>query len=153
MRLTGDNPLIDPNIVDRAIDNYSSAECDYLTNSLQRTFPYGTEIEIFTFSALQTAWKYAKKNSEREHVTSYFYNNPEKFKICHLTQTTDQSKYRYTVDRKEDLLLVRQIVSSIKKRPIITQDAIELLDNNPEMAKINSSIIPNEEYLASLEED
>ena len=153
MRLTGDNPLIDPNIVDRAIDNYSSAECDYLTNSLQRTFPYGTEIEIFTFSALQTAWKYAKKNSEREHVTPYFYNNPEKFKICHLTQTTDQSKYRYTVDRKEDLLLVRQIISSIKKRPIITQDAIELLDSNPEMTKINSSIIPNEGYLASLEED
>ena len=46
-----------------------------------------------------------------------------------------------------------QIVSSIKKRPIITQDVIELLDSNPEMTKINSSIIPNEGYLASLEED
>ena len=62
MRITGDNPLIDPKIVNNAIEQYSNSNCDYLTNSRDRTFPNGTEVEIFSFDALEIAWKSAKKN-------------------------------------------------------------------------------------------
>ena len=53
MRLTGDNPLIDPEIVNLAIEEYHTAKCDYLTNSVDRTFPYGTEVEVFSFNSLE----------------------------------------------------------------------------------------------------
>ena len=143
MRITGDNPLIDPKIVNNAIKQYCDSNCDYLTNSIDRTFPNGTEVEIFSFNAVEIAWKNAKKKSEREHVTPYFYNNPEKFKIHYFKQQKNQSKFRYTIDRKEDYDLVVEILSRIKKRPIKTSDIIELLTKNPELRKLNSHIISN----------
>jgi len=142
IRLTGDNPLIDPEVVNLAIKKYHVSKCDYLTNSINRTFPYGTEVEIFSFNSLESAWKNAKKKSEREHVTPYFYDNPDKFNIKHLTQSVDHSKFRYTVDQEEDFLLVKQIVKKIKNRPIVTKDIIEILNNNPEIQKINSKVTP-----------
>jgi len=153
VRLTADNPLIDPQIVNDSIQKYSNSDCDYLTNSIDRTFPNGTEVEIFSFNALEIAWKFAKKKSEREHVTPYFYNNPNKFKIHHFKQKQDQSKFRYSVDRKEDYLLVLEILSKINTRPIKTSDIIELLTNYPEIKKLNSHIIPNEGYVKSISED
>ena len=153
MRITGDNPLIDPKIINDAIEEYCHSNCDYLTNSIDRTFPNGTEVEIFSFNALEVAWKNAKKKSEREHVTPYFYNNPNKFKIYHFKQKNDQSKFRYTIDRKEDYDLVVEILSKIKTRPIKTSDIIDLLTNTPELLKLNSHIIPNEGYIKSLNED
>ena len=153
VRLTADNPLIDPQIINDSIQKYSNSDCDYLTNSIDRTFPNGTEVEIFSFNALEIAWKFAKKKSEREHVTPYFYNNPNKFKIHHFKQKQDQSKFRYSIDRKEDYLLVLKILSKINTRPIKTSDIIELLTNYPEIKKLNSHIIPNEGYVKSISED
>ena len=153
MRLTGDNPLIDPEIVNNAIKQYCDSNCDYLTNSIDRTFPNGTEVEIFSFNALEIAWKNAKKKSEREHVTPYFYNNPDKFKIHYFKQQQDQSKFRYTIDMNEDYELVVKILSRIKKRPIKTSDIIELLKNEPKLFELNSHIIPNQGYIKSINED
>ena len=153
VRITADNPLIDPEIIDQAIKKYSTFNYDYLTNSIDRTFPNGTEVEIFSLDALEIAWKYAKKKSEREHVTSYFYNNPKKFKIHHFKQKKNQSKFRYTIDRKEDYALVVEILSRIKKRPIRTSDIIDLLTTNPQLLKLNSHIITNEGYIKSIKED
>ena len=148
MRLTGDNPLIDPEIVNLAIDSYNEAKCDCLTNSVNRTFPYGTEVEIFSFDSLEKAWENAEGNSEREHVTPYFYNNPNKFNIRHLTQSVNNSRFRYTVDQEEDFLLVKEIVKKIRIRPIITKNIIEILNENPDIQKINSKVKPK-----SLEQD
>ena len=153
VRITADNPLIDPYIVDQAIKKYSTFNYDYLTNSIDRTFPNGTEVEIFSFDALEIAWKYAKKKSEREHVTPYFYNNPKKFKIHHFKQKKNQSKFRYTIDRKEDYALIVEILSRIKKRPVRTSDIIDLLTTNPQLLKLNSHIITNEGYIKSIKED
>ena len=153
MRITGDNPLIDPEIVNDAIKQYCNSNCDYLTNSINRTFPNGAEVEIFSFDALEIAWKFAKKKSEREHVTPYFYNNPDKFKIHYFKQQQDQSKFRYTIDMKEDYALVVEILSRIKTRPIKTSDIIEILTNEPELLKLNSDIMPNEGYIKSINED
>ena len=94
-----------------------------------------------------------KKISEREHVTPYFFNNPKKFKIHHFKQQKDQSKFRYTIDRKEDYDLVVEILSRIKTRPIKTNDIIELLTNDPTLIKLNSHLIHNEGYIKSINED
>ena len=60
MRITGDNPLIDPDVVNEAINEYENSNCDYLTNSIRRTFPNGTEVEIFSSNSLEVAWKFAR---------------------------------------------------------------------------------------------
>ena len=108
VRITADNPLIDPKIVNNAIEEYCHSNCDYLTNSIDRTFPNGTEVEIFSFNALEIAWKNAKKKSEREHVTPYFYNNPKKFKIHYFKQQKVEAG-----DRKENLDELQQRIDTM----------------------------------------
>ena len=118
-----------------------------------RDSPYGTEVEIFSFQALEKASNNAKKPSEREHVTPYFHNNKNKFKISTVKYSEDISHLRWTVDRENDLKFVRKIVSRIKKRPILMTDIIKLISQDPAITSINNTNIPNNEYLKSLEND
>jgi len=151
VRITSDNPLIDPTLVDQVVEKYLEGSFDYVTNFIPRTFPQGTEAEIFSFATLETAWKEAKKPSEREHVTPYFYNNPEKFKIFKITHRENLSKLRWSVDHKPDLELVRSIVSKIQKRPILMKDIIALLENEPKLVNINKDYVMDEGSQKSLE--
>lgn len=153
VRITCDNPLIDPTLIDEAITLFKSGDYDYVTNCKPRTFPQGIEVEVFSFNALEKAWNEAKKSSEREHVTPYFYNNPDKFRIFNITNQENISNLRWTVDRKEDLEFVRIIVSKIKKSPILMTDILQLLKKEPHLKDINKNFIMDEGYLTSLEND
>lgn len=153
IRITSDNPLIDPKLVDDAISFYKSNSYDYVTNCRERTFPQGTEIEIFSFNALEKIWKNARKLSEREHVTPYFYNNPDQFKMFNIKNNENISHLRWTVDREKDLELVKKIILKIKKSPILMKDILELFQKEPELIDINKSYVLDEGYLKSLEID
>jgi len=153
VRITSDNPLIDPTLVDEAIKLFKDGSYDYVTNSKPRSFPQGTEVEVFSFGALEKAWKEAKKPSEREHVTPYFYNNPDKFRMLNITNQKNISNLRWTVDRVEDLDFVRAIVTRIKKTPILMNDILRLLEKEPQLTEINKNHLIDEGYLKSLNED
>lgn len=153
VRITSDNPLIDPKIIDLVISEFKEKKFDYICNFFPRTFPQGTEVEIFTFSTLHKTWLEAKKESEREHVTPYIYNNPEKFKISNLEYKKNLSNLRWTVDREQDLKFVQEIKKRIDKKPIFMTDILEILEKNPDLIQINSNHIVNEGYLKSIKDE
>ncbi len=138
VRITADNPLIDPTLVDDAINIFNSNSFDYVSNAHIRSFPHGTETEVFSFIALETVWKNAKTNYDKEHVTPYLYNNPDRFNIFDIMYKENMSHLRWTVDKEDDLKLVQIITSKIKKRPILMNDIIELFSKEPNLIKINS---------------
>ena len=140
VRITGDCPLIDPNIVDKIVRKFTSTNYDYMSNATVRTFPYGLDTEIFSFDTLETAWNSAKKMNEREHVTPYVYCNHNKFRIFHYKNRKNLSSFRCTVDEMDDLILVRNIVSKIKKRPILMNDIVDLLTKENELTTINRNV-------------
>jgi spore coat polysaccharide biosynthesis protein SpsF len=144
VRITADNPLIDPYIVDKVIRCFKENTYDYVSNAISRTFPYGTEVEIFSFDTLENTWKNACKHSEREHVTSFIYKNKTKFKTFNLTNKIDLSRFRWTIDRPNDLKLVREIISKNNKFPITTEAVLKILKENPDLLKINNKNILNE---------
>jgi spore coat polysaccharide biosynthesis protein SpsF len=152
VRITADNPLIDPNIVDLVIDEYKNKKCDYVSNTLHRTFPYGTEVEVFSFKTLEKAWNNAKKKSEREHVTPFIYNPENKFSIINIKYPEDLSHIRYTIDRMEDLKLVKEIIKNIQTKPIYIQDIIKLYKRKPKIFKINKNV-KHDGYITSLKKD
>jgi spore coat polysaccharide biosynthesis protein SpsF (cytidylyltransferase family) len=153
LRITSDNPLIDPTIVDLVISKYLERDYDYISNCHPRTFPQGTEAEIFSFRSLEKVWKNAKLSSEREHVTPYIYNNPKKFKIFNVEYSENLSHLRWTVDKKNDFELVSNIISKIDKQPILMDDILKLFEQEPKFPKINQDYVLNEGYLKSLNED
>ena len=144
VRISGDAPLIDPSIVDKTIEYYKKNNFDYVSNFFNRSYPIGTEIEIFSFKTLEKCWMNAKKSSEKEHVTPFIYNHPELFKIGHIEYKKNISHLHWTVDQIEDFKFVELIFKKIKKRPILMDDILELLENEPELLEINKNIDPFE---------
>ena len=152
VRITADCPLIDPQIVDKVIEQFFSGNYDFATNTLMRTFPIGTDVEVFSFSALNKAWENAQLPSEREHVTPYLHNK-EDFKIINVENDKNISNLRLTVDRIEDFELIKQILNDISINPIHLEDVLELFSRKPELIEINKHINHNEGFNKSLEED
>lgn len=137
VRITADCPLIDPQIVDLVIKKFKEQSYDYGTNCFPRTFPYGTEVEVFSFNALERMWKNATMPYEKEHVTPYIKEHNEEFRIFNIKNKKDISNYRYVIDVINDLQLVRKIVSNIKKKPILMNDIVDLLSNNSKLMDVN----------------
>lgn len=144
VRITGDCPLIDPSIVDQAIQLYLDNKngVDYVSNTLQRTYPRGMDVEVFSKNILEKANTFATTAEEREHVTPYIWRHPEKHKILQLTQKKDESFHRWTVDTEEDFSLIEKILSALyPTNPTFTKDdIISLLNTHPGWITINQKI-------------
>jgi spore coat polysaccharide biosynthesis protein SpsF len=125
VRLTADCPLIDWTIIDRCVSEHLAAGADYTSNAIQRTFPDGLDVEVLSADALRTASANAQDNESREHVTPFVYSNPDRFRICHVTQSEDLAALRWTVDNVDDLAFVREVYSHLYQgNPLFTSGDI-----------------------------
>ena len=157
VRITADCPLIDPHFADRMVRYFedNKHKYDYIGMGTPNKYPNGLDTEVFSFGALEKAWKDAKLKSEREHVTSYIWKNEELFRIGAIEAEKDLSLFRWTVDEERDLKLVREIYRHLYKegRLFATDEILELLSRKPELLDINQDIQRNEGYAKSLKED
>lgn len=155
VRITADCPLIDPFIIDDVIRYFEENNFDYVSNTIEPTYPDGVDVEVFSFFALKKSWEEADLTSEREHVTPYIRNHEEIFKIGSYKNDIDLSYYRWTLDEAEDYQLINEIYKNLYSSDKIftTQEVISFLDKNPQLKEINSKYARNEGYLLSLEKD
>lgn len=142
VRLTSDCPIIDPNVVDEVIETFLNHTYDYVSNTLERSYPRGMDTEVFSMKVLEQAHQFANKQYEREHVTPYIYLNPAKFNLYNVEYKTDESVHRWTVDTKEDLLLIRKIIEKLYTSSIFftMEDTLRLLEEYSDWKDINVHI-------------
>ena len=144
VRITADCPLIDPLIIDEVIRAYKkeAGRTDYLSTGIVRSYPRGMDVEIFSFEALKKAQALAKESEDREHVTLYMYRHPGQFRIKNLASPSDLSRYRLTVDTKEDFQLIRLILEYFYPvNPNYTlADIVAVLEKKPEWVQINQHV-------------
>jgi len=155
-RVTSDCPVIDPAIIDRVAEEYErdseKGECDYIsTGRITTTFPDGMDTEIFSFKALEQAWNEAKLPSEREHVTPFIWNHPERFRVVEVKNDRDLSAVRLTLDEPNDYMVLQDIVKNVPE--LTMENIVSYLKTNPDVAMKNASIVNNEGYFKSLHED
>lgn len=155
VRLTGDCPLIDPAVVDQVIDFRKERGLDYASNVLQPSFPNGLDCEVFVFRALEEAWKEARLGSQREHVTPFIWQQPERYKIGNFAYATDVSGRRLTVDEPRDLDLITRVFEALypKNPGFDLADVLKLLAEHPEWDAINAGIDRHEGFARSLAAD
>jgi spore coat polysaccharide biosynthesis protein SpsF len=157
VRLTGDCPLIDPTIIDRMVDVYRKQHCDYAANSAPPpgTFPDGMDVEVFSFKSLEQAWREADKPSHREHVTFYFWQNPQLFRLFRYDLDEDLSSVRLTVDYPEDLEVACEVYRRLYTQdPLFTMnDILALLHAHPEISGRNKDIMRNKGWESALAKD
>ena len=152
VRITADCPLHDPNIIDMAIREYLKGKYDYVCNTIQYTFPDGFDVEVFSFGALEDAWKNANLPSEREHVTPFIKKN-EKFKKKNIYSNKKYPANRCSLDYIDDYEFIKRIYEGIGKEMFYIDDVMDYVKKNPEILKINQHIKINNGYLKSLKED
>ncbi|ABW20044.1 cytidylyltransferase domain-containing protein [Alkaliphilus oremlandii] len=145
VRITSDCPVIDADIIDKMMINFKKlykSEIDYMSNTLERTFPRGLDAEIIRFETLKKVFEEARKQFEREHVTPYIYQNPDKFKLIGFKNEIDYSSYRWTLDTSEDFQAITKIYEQLyfEKKIFWLNDIIDLIDRNPEIKGINEFI-------------
>lgn len=155
VRITADCPLIDPVVLNKVVAVYLDSGCDYASNTIDRTYPDGLDTEVFSFEALERAWREARWQSEREHVTPYIRKNGKLFNLRQVTQERDLSGLRWTVDELEDLQFVRKVYEHLYQpgQVFLMEDIVKLLERHPELLEVNLGFETNEGYLRSLQED
>lgn len=113
VRITADNPLIRPETIKKVVRYFGSGDYDWVANCrLKTTFPIGDDCEVMSFGTLARAWHEAKDAYDREHVTPYIYNHPDKFKVGVVVNSVNESGIRWTVDTQADLDWVRSLYAN-----------------------------------------
>jgi len=153
VRITSDNPVVDPEIIDLAIKKYQEGQFDMVTTCNKRSYPYGISVEVFSFESLKESWNNSSLPSEREHVILYIQNKKNNFKIYNLINEKDLTYINCTIDNELDYKLVKKVVFEIKTRPILMKDLIELFDKKPELLEINKNSDPYEGHKNSFKKD
>lgn len=112
VRITGDCPLVDPNLLDQMLSFFISKMpfYDYVSNTLERSYPKGLDIEIFTFETLEKAFFESETAYQKEHVTPYIYQNKNLFSLYNFKDREDFSNINISVDTFEDFQRVKKIL-------------------------------------------
>ena len=155
VRLTGDCPLADPELIDTVVAKFLQSDLDYLSNCDPASFPDGLDVEVMKFTALQLAHREAVLPSHREHVTPFIRRQPDRFRVGNYLSVVDRSGMRWTVDEPEDFEFVRQIYERLYPgNPAFSTDEIlGLLENDPALQKINMRFKRNEGSKKSMAAD
>lgn len=155
VRVTADDPFKDPRVIDKMITYFlEHPGLDYVSNTIEPTYPEGLDVEVFSFEALERAWQETQRPSDREHVTPYIWRNPQKFRLANLKHSVDLSHLRWTLDYKADLNFARAVYQRLYHGEVFFMgDILALLEQEPELAELNRGIERNVGYLESLRAD
>lgn len=154
IRLTSDCPLIDPVVIDKTIHHAISKNFDYVSNTLQPTYPDGIDVEVFKFSALEKAYREAMLTSELEHVTPFIWKNStykggSLFTSDCVINEKDFSSIRLTVDTIDDFQVIEKLIQLLGTDKTWLE-YVNKLEDSPRIKQINARYQRNEGYKKSI---
>lgn len=143
VKIPSDCPLIDPAVVDRVLAAFDESAHDYVGNLHPATYPDGNDVEIMPRAALELAWREASKPHEREHTTSFLWDQPGRFRIGSVRWETglDYSmSHRFTVDYPEDYAFVKAVYEELGPSGALFSlaDILALLEARPDIFQLNA---------------
>ncbi len=154
VRITGDCPLIDVDLLDRMVARFEQSDLDYLSNVSPPTFPDGLDLEIIRLKALEIAEKEARPGHQREHVTPFIRDNPSRFRIANETNPHgDESAHHWSIDTPDDLAIVADLVEASGKDFPNLADLRKVLTQRDDLARRSTMKTRNEGAIKSLLED
>ena len=142
VRLTGDCPLVMPELLDAMISKFYEEEIDYLSNIIPPTYPDGLDIEIVRCGVLERLIRFNLSSEEIEHVTMGIYNRPESFKLSNFKNLSDNSNQRWTVDYQSDFDFVSRIFHEFRNREseFTLKELIDFLAKTDKTTEIKGTI-------------
>ncbi len=148
VRVTGDCPLVSPRFIDSAINRLQKTDSEFVSAGIDWTFPRGTTCEVFTRDSFQRVITATSEPRQREHVTLYYHNNPDKFTLRNLpsSELFDEGRFqnrtdlRLTLDEPNDYQLLETVFRKVEYGEILdVRDAIDYIDENS-LSDINNQV-------------
>jgi spore coat polysaccharide biosynthesis protein SpsF len=148
VRITGDCPLIDPNVIDTVVNRLATEGVDYCSNTSERTFPRGLDVGAFTYQSFKYVSEEATEPHHREHVTPYYRENDDQFNFASVTSEDvfdqpwmqDRADLRLTLDEVDDYELLREIYEQVEYGEILPiKDAVSVIDSQ-NLQKMNADV-------------
>jgi spore coat polysaccharide biosynthesis protein SpsF len=115
VRVTADSPLIDQRLVDRGIELFEEGGADVVTNVFPSTFASGHSLEVVDAQVYRQAYADMSEPEHFEHVTNFFYRNPERFRIRNFESGRDEGGIDVSLDTEEDARLIEQIITRMDR--------------------------------------
>ncbi|WP_417448378.1 aminotransferase class III-fold pyridoxal phosphate-dependent enzyme [Idiomarina abyssalis] len=144
VRLTGDCPLLDPDLLDHMLSIFADCDADYVSNIAPPTYPDGLDIEIFTRKALERCYAEANSEFDQEHVTPYIRNSGS-FILQNVFNDQDLSSTRWTVDEPSDFAVISKVFEHFAPQwDFSWHQVLELQSAHPELFAENQHLIRNE---------
>jgi len=144
VRITGDCPFVDPEMVDDLVTKFQDLKVDYITNGSPPSYPDGLDIEVFSMKALHRAYQEAKTSFDKEHVTPYI-RDSKKFKTESIQSSEDLSDLRWTLDESEDLEVIRGVFNFFEPDIHFSwKKILHLQQTQPDIFNKNINILRNE---------
>jgi spore coat polysaccharide biosynthesis protein SpsF len=111
VRVSGDSPLIDPQLIRTAIELFSEGGAELVTNVFPRSFPKGQSVEVLSKAILERLVVEASEADDREHVTRYAYMHPERYRIRNFSAKNPRPELQLSVDTLADLHQANALVA------------------------------------------
>ena len=144
VELTGDCPFLDPGIIDEVVRFYVEHDYNYVSNSKVRSYPLGFDVKVFSLADLEEVNRISQDPADREHVSLYLYEHPEKFSAHTLMAPPElhRPQMRICVDTPEDFAVAESIYNALypKKPDFNAHDIVRYLESHPEVLKINATV-------------
>jgi spore coat polysaccharide biosynthesis protein SpsF len=159
VKIPSDCPLIDPIVINGVLRYWMdhAGEYDFVSNLHPATWPDGNDVEIMTLPILEQAWREADRPMEREHVTPFIWERPERFRIGNVEMEGGRNysmSHRFTIDYIEDYRFIRKVFDELfPLNPLFGVDAIlSLLEKRPDIYEINANLAGVNWYRHHLDE-
>ena len=144
LNITGDCPLIDPQLISQFIEIYNKNNCEYLNNCKYRSYPIGMDIQIYPTKILEKSFKQTKERRHREHVTLHILENERVFNHLNIIAPPEINypNLGLTLDEKLDFQLIKKIFNHFftKRNKFTCLDIINYLNNNKKLFNINKKV-------------
>ena len=145
VEITGDCPIIDPQIVEQTILMYMANNADYVSNGHVRSFPDGMDTQVFALDILKKSLSMTNELLDHEHVTLHIRDNPQLFTKINFVAPPelDWPELGLTLDEQHDYNLLKIIIEHFSQESILFSclDVVQFLRSRPDLVAINNNVL------------
>jgi len=143
VEITGDCPIIDPDIIEQAIQTYINNNVDYVSNAHVRSYPDGMDVQVFSLNVLKKSLNMTDDILDHEHVTLHIRNHPKLF--SHLNLVAPKKLWwpdlGLTLDERSDFELLKKIIEYFSDNIFFDcYEVVKLLRERPDLVSINQKV-------------
>ncbi len=146
VEVTGDATLLDPAVIELGVATFLSGDIDVVSNTWHLTYPQGADVQVFRLSDLEAVEREVADPAVREHVSLFFYEHPERYRIHHLVAPPELRRpdLRFQLDYPEDLAFIREVygrLGPVHGDGFGTAEILHLLAEHPAIAALNRDCV------------